>query len=106
MKNELLKIGPFTIYGYGVMIAIGIVAAYLVAEHRAKKLRMAYEHIFYLVIWCVMGDFLAQSFYSGLRNGSSLSKIPCFSCGLWATVSWCLAVLLVEFCLGIYSAER
>ena len=24
MKNELLRIGPFTIYGYGLMIAIGI----------------------------------------------------------------------------------
>ena len=24
MKNELLTIGPFTVYGYGLMIAIGI----------------------------------------------------------------------------------
>ena len=24
MHNELLKIGPFTVYGYGLMIAIGI----------------------------------------------------------------------------------
>ena len=24
MKNELLRIGPFTVYGYGLMIAIGI----------------------------------------------------------------------------------
>lgn len=37
MKNELLSIGPFTIYGYGLMIGIGIVAAYLVTEYRAKK---------------------------------------------------------------------
>ena len=29
MKNELLTIGPFTIYGYGLMIAIGIVAGCL-----------------------------------------------------------------------------
>ena len=26
MKNELLTIGPFTVYGYGLMIAIGILA--------------------------------------------------------------------------------
>ena len=25
MKNELLTIGPFMVYGYGLMIAIGIV---------------------------------------------------------------------------------
>ncbi len=32
MKNELLTIGPFTVYGYGLMIAIGIFAAYIVTE--------------------------------------------------------------------------
>ena len=37
MKNELLTIGPFTIYGYGLMIAIGIVAGCLTAEYRARK---------------------------------------------------------------------
>ena len=36
MKNELLTIGPFTIYGYGLMIAIGIVAGCLTAEYRAR----------------------------------------------------------------------
>ena len=35
MKNELLTIGPFTIYGYGLMIAIGIVAGCMTAEYRA-----------------------------------------------------------------------
>ena len=29
MHNELFSIGPVTIYGYGLMIAIGIFAAYL-----------------------------------------------------------------------------
>lgn len=57
MKNELLTIGPFTVYGYGFMIAVGILAAYVTAEYRARKLRMAYEHVFYLVIWCVLGGF-------------------------------------------------
>ena len=32
MHNELLKIGPFTVYGYGLMIAIGIFSAYCLAE--------------------------------------------------------------------------
>ena len=32
MKNELLKIGPLTLYGYGFMIAIGVLAAWLVVE--------------------------------------------------------------------------
>ena len=40
MKNELFTIGPFTIYGYGLMIALGILAAYVTAEYRAKKLNL------------------------------------------------------------------
>lgn len=35
MREELLTIGPFTIYGYGAMIALGILAAYGLAEYRA-----------------------------------------------------------------------
>lgn len=57
MKNELLRIGPLTVYGYGFMIAVGILAAWYAAEYRAKKMKLAREHIFYLVIWCVIGGF-------------------------------------------------
>ena len=58
MKNELLKIGPFTVYGYGLMIAVGILAAYFTGERRAKKRGLPYEHVFNLVVWCVLGGFL------------------------------------------------
>ena len=63
MKNELLKIGPFTVYGYGLMIAVGILAAYFTGEYCAKKRKLPYEHVFNLVVWCVV--FLAQRFYTG-----------------------------------------
>jgi len=58
MKNELITIGPITIYGYGLMIAIGIVAAYLVAEYRAKKKNLNSERIIALTIWCLVGGIL------------------------------------------------
>lgn len=60
MKNELLTIGPFTIYGYGLMIGIGIVAAYLTAERRAAKLKLDPEKIFGLVIWCLVSGYLGS----------------------------------------------
>ena len=37
MHNELFSIGPITIYGYGLMIGIGILAAYLNTERMARK---------------------------------------------------------------------
>lgn len=59
MKNELLSIGPFTIYGYGLMIGIGIIMAYLSAEFRAKKRGLeSGDRILSLVIWCVVGGML------------------------------------------------
>lgn len=59
MCNELLSIGPFTVYGYGLMIAIGILAAYILAEYRARKRKMPYEEILSLVLWCIIGGFLS-----------------------------------------------
>ena len=54
MKNELLTIGPFTIHGYGLMNGIGVIAAYMTAEYRARKLKLDAEQIFSLVIWCLI----------------------------------------------------
>jgi phosphatidylglycerol---prolipoprotein diacylglyceryl transferase len=58
MKNDLLKIGPITVHGYGLMIAIGVIAAYLTAEYRAKKKGLNHEKILDLTIWCAVGGIL------------------------------------------------
>ncbi len=58
MKNDLLTIGSITIHGYGLMIAIGIITAYLVVEYRAKKMNLKQESVFSLVIWCIIGGIL------------------------------------------------
>ena len=50
MKNELLTIGPFTVYGYGLMIAIGIVAGCLTAEYRARKQSLDSDQIFPMIL--------------------------------------------------------
>lgn len=47
MKNELLTIGPFTIYGYGFMIAIGVLAGWFTAEYRSRKHKMEADHVFF-----------------------------------------------------------
>ncbi len=58
MKNNLITIGGYTVHGYGLMIAIGIIAAYLVAEFRAKRKNLDHEKIFSLTIWCFLGGIL------------------------------------------------
>ena len=48
MKNELFSIGPFTVYGYGLMIAIGIIAAYLLGNTGQKN--MVWKRSMYLIM--------------------------------------------------------
>ena len=78
MKNELLTIGPFTIYGYGLMIALGIIAAYFTAEYRARRQKLAYEHVFYIAIWCVAGGFLSAKLLFWLTEWKSIVRDPGF----------------------------
>ena len=60
MKNELFTIGPFTVYGYGLMIAVGVFSAWLVTDYRAKKQRMDRDHVFSLIIWCLLGGIVCS----------------------------------------------
>lgn len=76
MKNELLSIGPFTIYGYGLMIAIGIIAAYLTGEYRAKKYGLETDHIFNYVIWCVIGGFAGSKLLYFITNIKNIIENP------------------------------
>ena len=60
MYNDLFSIGPITIHGYGLMTAVGILAAYFSAEYRAKKKGLKPEKIFGLVCWCVILGYLGS----------------------------------------------
>lgn len=50
MHNDIFTIGKFTIHGYGLMIAIGVIVAVLVAIYRAKKAGIDPEVILDLVL--------------------------------------------------------
>ena len=54
MFNDWLSIGPFTIHGYGVMIAIGILLAFWLAEKLAKKYELDYEKIDTFILWILV----------------------------------------------------
>ena len=89
MHNELLHIGPLTVYGYGFMIAMGVLAAWFVAEQRARKLKLACEHIFYLVVWCAIGGFTSAKILFWITNWREFLQNPRqiigsrWICGIW-----------------------
>lgn len=76
MYNDLFSIGPFTVHTYGLMIAIGIIAAYVVAERRAKKQGLDSEKIFDLVIWCLIFGFAGSKILYCLTILPQILKDP------------------------------
>ena len=54
MYNDLFSIGPLTVHGYGLMIAIGVLAGLFVAEARAKKRGMNSDILYYMMPFCVI----------------------------------------------------
>ena len=59
MYNEILTIGPITVHGYGLMIGVGIIAALLMGEYRAKKFGLDGDRIYGLTFATVLFGFLA-----------------------------------------------
>lgn len=57
MYNDLFSIGPFNVHGYGLMIAIGVLAALFIAEARAKKRDMNADVLYPLTLVCVVFGF-------------------------------------------------
>ena len=55
MRRILFSIGSLHVYGYGLMIAIGILAAYAVAEYRGKKKGLDPDRIWGLTLCCAIG---------------------------------------------------
>ncbi len=76
MKNELLTIGPFTIHGYGLMISIGIISAYLTAEYRAKLKGLKHELIFNMTILCAFGGILGAKLLYLITQIKSIISDP------------------------------
>lgn len=57
MYNDLFSIGSFTVHGYGVMIAIGILTALFIGERRAKNRGLNPDEIYYMTFLCAITGF-------------------------------------------------
>ena len=58
MKNDLFTIGGVTIHGYGLMIGLGIIAAYTMSEYRAKKKGLDSDPIISIALWGVAAGLI------------------------------------------------
>ena len=83
MKNDLLTIGGLTVHGYGLMIGIGFIAAYLMTEFRARKYRMNTDIVFTLFISSVVFGLLGAKALYYLTILDRVIKDP--GRALWST---------------------
>jgi len=54
----LLKLGPFTIYTYGLMVAIGCLAGFLYVRGEAKRRAFDFDKIMSLFLWVLISGFV------------------------------------------------
>lgn len=60
MYNDWFSIGPLTIHGYGVMIAVGIIFAFWIGEKLARKKGLQTSHFDNLVFVCLISGYIGS----------------------------------------------
>lgn len=76
MYNDWFHIGPVTIHGYGVMIALGILAAFYVCESLGKKHGLETEKIDNLVFICLAAGWGCSKLFYCLTNWKTFLQNP------------------------------
>lgn len=96
MYNDILSIGPFTVHGYGLMIAIGILMALFVGEKRAKNRNLSGDEIYNLTFVCAVFGFLGAKLLFCIIEWKNFIKDP------WSILSSNGFVVYGGIILGVF----
>ena len=78
MYNDILTVGPVTIHGYGLMIAIGVICAVVIGVRRAKSRDMSADIVMNLGIIAVVAGFVGAKLLYCLVELPSFLRDPLF----------------------------
>jgi len=76
MYNDLFTIGKFTVHGYGLMIAIGVVACVLLCEYAAKKRGLDSDIVYVMAPACVIFGFFCAKILHIIVEWKSFIQNP------------------------------
>jgi len=76
MYSEIVKIGPITIQGYGLMIGIGIACALFVAGERAKSRGLSPDMVYNLAIVSIVFGFIGAKLLYVIVEARALLNDP------------------------------
>lgn len=81
---ELIQLGPITIYVWGLLVALGIIAGVTFAYFFCKKYLLSGEVILDMAIWVLLGSFLmARVFYILFYNPVYFVENPVEIIKIW-----------------------
>jgi phosphatidylglycerol:prolipoprotein diacylglycerol transferase len=73
MTPEIFNIGNFSVRWYSILILLGIIVAYLLANKESKKFKIPKDFVFDLVFWVVIVGIISARLYYVIFNFSSYS---------------------------------
>ncbi|HIX28558.1 MAG TPA: prolipoprotein diacylglyceryl transferase, partial [Candidatus Blautia stercoravium] len=76
MRNELFSVGPLTIHGYGLMIALGILVCIFMGTYRAKKHHLNEEAVLDIAIFSILAGFIGAKLLFVLVEFDRFLKDP------------------------------
>lgn len=76
MYPELLKIGRFTIYSYGFMMALGIISAILLSLYRGKKRGFNTDYIIDIALYGIIGGLIGAKLLYFITEAPYILKNP------------------------------
>lgn len=77
------NLGPFSIHWYGILIALGILCAYLYILHELNRRAIDRKHFEDMVFWLILGGVLGARLYYVLFNLSYFSDKPLEILQIW-----------------------
>lgn len=75
MHPEILRIGPVTLYSYGLMIGLGFVAGVMVASYRARQKGIDPDSLFWLFIALLVGGVVGGRLFYIVLNPQYFSSL-------------------------------
>ncbi|HJU09662.1 MAG TPA: prolipoprotein diacylglyceryl transferase family protein, partial [Candidatus Binataceae bacterium] len=76
MIPVILRLGPLTIYSYGLMMALGFIAADLLLSHECRRRGFNPEMATSLIVWGAIGGLAGARIYDVFDNWSAYMSHP------------------------------
>jgi phosphatidylglycerol---prolipoprotein diacylglyceryl transferase len=76
MIPVLLRIGPITIYSYGLMMALGFVAGDILLSHECRRRGLSSELGTAIIVWGAIGGLAGARIYDVLENWTIYIRQP------------------------------